>query len=148
MRGRASRSGWMLWTRCHNSRRLSFTRLPRLLLPFHFTSSAPSHFPPLHTSISPPLRGIVGSHLLISSYLLSPRYASQHCLIFRTEPMCKKCFRMSRDTPTDPRTLGLCRACSSAATGRTQTYLRGPSPISTLRCMIHPPCSPRRSLHV
>ena len=47
-----------------------------------------------------------------------------------------------------PRTPNLCRACLSAAKMITQISLRGPCPISMLRCTIRPPCSLRRSQHV
>ncbi|KAH8989733.1 hypothetical protein EDB92DRAFT_840694 [Lactarius akahatsu] len=76
----------MLWANCHDSRLLPFTGLPQLhlLVPRCQMSIAPSHSPPLHSSISPPLREIVGSHSLTSSYRLSPRCASTQNLVTRT----------------------------------------------------------------
>ncbi len=93
-------------TKCHNSRRFPYTWLPRLLLMVphsHLMLSAPSHSPPLHSSKSPPLRKIVGSHSHISSYRLSPRCASSQNLVAGTAATCKTSSRTFHDTPTDPR---------------------------------------------
>src|SRR6266702_5391047 len=132
----------MLWTKCHNSKRLPSSRLPRLhlLVPhFRLTLSAPSHSPPLYIWISPPLREIVGSHSHISSYQLSPGCASRRDLVSGMVPTCKKSSHLLLDTPTEPRIPNHYRAWSSAAIEWTPTSLRGPFPIST-------PCCPTRSL--
>src|SRR6266702_1281523 len=137
--GRASQFGWMLWMKCHNSRRLPFMGPPRLhlLVPYSYlTLSAPSHSPPLRSSRSSPLRGVVGSHSLISSYRLSPRCASLQHLIAGTAATCKKSSRILLDTPTDPRMPNRYRACQSAAILYAPISLCGPCPISTSSCPV------------
>ncbi|KAF8260696.1 hypothetical protein EI94DRAFT_1747747, partial [Lactarius quietus] len=83
---------------------LTFIWLPRLLLPLHLMSSARPYFLPLHTWISRPLRGIVHSHLLISTCLPSPGYASPSITFGRGDVqksfrMCATCTRTQDSQP-------------------------------------------------
>ena len=112
--------------------------LPRLLRPFHLISCAPSHFLPSHAWNSWPLRRIVRSRSLISTYLPSPACAFQQPLCIRIWLIYKILYRMLRDTPMGRRTPCLCRACLSAVMIIAQTSLRGPCPISATCCTTHP----------
>jgi hypothetical protein len=115
--------------------------------PFPFYLMRTITLPSLTHFISPTLRGIVRLHFLISFYRLSPGCASWQRLIVLTKATRKESLRISRHTPTAPRTPSLCRACSSASKRTTQTSSRGLNPISMSMCATRTPCAPRRTLH-